>query len=172
MKTSALGRQFIQAFEKCSTKAYRDAVGVWTIGYGRIAGVKPGDTCTAEQAAEWFAEELPLYEKTVNNSVTAPLTQWQFDALVSFAYNVGRAALYSSTLLKHLNVLQYEAAAAQFVLWDKGTVDGKLISLPGLTKRRIAERKIFRENIYDMHDGPSIDGNMPNFEDVTGGVVK
>lgn len=160
MKTSELGKTFVKSFEKCKLAAYIDAVGVPTIAWGRTTNVKLGDTCTQADADEWFDEEAENFEEDVERMVTAPMTQRQFDALVSFAYNVGSGALRGSTLLRHLNKQDYVDAANQFCRWDKGTVDGKLTVLPGLTKRRIAEAKIFSFGIYDMHDSESVDGNV------------
>lgn len=170
MQTSALGRQFIQSFEKCRLTAYVDAVGVLTIAWGRTTGVKAGDTCTQEQADDWFEEELHAFERAVEGLCHVPLSPRQFDALVSFAYNVGVGALGMSTLLRRLNEHNYVAASDQFQVWNKGTVNGKLQPLAGLTKRRLAEAKIFSFGIYEMHDGPTIDGNsMPDFSDTVAG---
>lgn len=152
MITSDQGRKFIQSYEKLRLEAYKDAVGVWTIGYGHTNSVCAGDTCTEEEADKWFDDELHQFENTVNNCVKVPLKQNQFDALVSFTYNLGSGALRSSTLLKLLNLGNYLGAANRFENWNRGMVDGKLVELPGLTKRREAERQIFQQNIYEMHD--------------------
>ena len=85
MKTSELGTQFIKSFEKVRTSAYKDAVGVWTIGVGRIKHVRPGDICTEEQALAWFAEELSGFEGAVHAYISVPISQHQFDALVPFS---------------------------------------------------------------------------------------
>lgn len=172
MKTSNLGCQFIQSFEKCKLVAYDDGVGVWTLGWGHTEGVKQGMACTQENADAWFESDLSVFEREVSRLSHVPLSQTQFDALVAFAYNVGVGALASSTLLRKLNEHNYMAAANQFEAWDKGTVNGKLQPLAGLTKRRRAERRIFLEGVYSMHDGPTIDSkDMPDFGDVRGGVA-
>ena len=159
MITSDLGRQFIESFEKCKLTAYDDGTGTWTIGIGRIKDVKRGDTCTEEQARDWFAEELQEYEKAVSARVKVIINQFQFDALTSFTYNVGTGALRTSTVLRKLNEGNFVAAAPAFELWNKGTVNGVLQVLPGLTKRRQAERKIFETGLYAMHDGETVDGH-------------
>lgn len=169
MITSDLGRRFIKSFEKLRLVAYLDAVGIPTIGYGHIKGVRMGMACAEEQADDWFAEELSEFEQDAAGMVKVPISQRQFDALISFAYNCGSGALRGSTLLRLLNKSDYVSAANQFKAWDKGTVGGKLVSLPGLTKRRLAEAKIFGFGIYEMHDGPSIDGNATDFSDVKAG---
>ncbi len=172
MKISDLGKQFIQSFEKCRLIAYDDGVGVWTIGWGHTEGVKPGMACTQENADAWFASDISVFERAVERLSHVPLSQSQFDALVAFAYNVGVGSLSMSTLLRKLNEHNYLAAANQFEAWNKGTVDGRLVVLDGLTKRRRAERRIFLEGVYEMHDGPVIDSKaMPDFSDVQGGVV-
>lgn len=142
--TSDIGINLITSFEGTRTKAYDDGVGIWTIGIGTTiypngAKVKPGDTCTLEQAKSYFKHDLAKFEKTVNESVTVPLTQNQFDALVSLTYNIGSGAFKGSTLLKLLNKGDYQGAADQFPAWR--TAKGKV--LKGLVRRREAERALF-----------------------------
>lgn len=142
--TSDVGVNLISGFEDTRFKAYDDGVGVWTIGTGTTVypngvKVKQGDTCTPEQAKAYFKHDLAKFEKTVNQSVTVPLTQNQFDALVSLTYNIGSGAFKSSTLLKLLNKVDYQGAADQFLAWKKA--GGKV--LPGLVRRREAERALF-----------------------------
>lgn len=151
MITSDLGREFIKSYEKCRLRAYDDGVGVWTIGWGHTAGVKYGDECSIDQANAWLDEELEVFQAAVNNAVKVPLSQHQFDALVSFSYNVGTGALRSSTLLKLLNLGNYAGAANRFEDWNKGMIGGKLAPIGGLTKRRKAERRIFENGEYEMH---------------------
>ncbi|MGP4772512.1 lysozyme [Acinetobacter sp. PFS20] len=142
--TSQVGIDLIASFEDTRFKAYDDGVGIWTIGIGTTVypngvEVKEGDTCTLEQAKSYFKQDLAKFEKTVNDSVKVPLTQNQFDALVSLTYNIGSSAFKSSTLLKKLNKRDYQGAADQFTLWNKAK--GKI--LDGLTRRRAAERALF-----------------------------
>ena len=144
MTTSNVGIDLISSFESTRLKAYDDGVGVWTIGTGTTVypngvKVKKGDTCTLEQAKTYFKHDLVKFEKTVNGSVTVPLNQNQFDALVSLTYNIGSGAFKSSTLLKLLNKGDYQGAADQFLAWKKA--GGKV--LPGLVRRREAERTLF-----------------------------
>ena len=101
--------------------------------------VKKGDACTPEQAKSYFKHDLAKFEKTVNESVTVPLTQNQFDALVSLTYNIGSGAFNNSTLLKKLNKGDYQGAADQFLVWNKA--GGKVMK--GLVRRREAERALF-----------------------------
>ena len=141
---SKTGIDLISSFEGIRLNAYDDGVGVWTIGIGTTiypngVKVKKGDKCILEQATEYFAHDLKSFAKTVNDSVKLPLSQNQFDALVSLAYNIGSGAFKNSTLLKKLNAKDYAGAADQFLVWNKG--GGKV--LKGLVRRRDAERALF-----------------------------
>lgn len=139
MTTGPAGISLIEEFEGCRLTAYQDGAGVWTIGYGHTHGVKPGDTCTEDEAREYLAYDLESAQSWVTKLVTVPLTQSQFDALVSFTYNLGAGSLRSSTLLKLVNAGSYALAAQEFAKWDK--VAGK--ESPGLLRRREAERDLF-----------------------------
>lgn len=151
MKLSEQGINLIKNFEGLRLSAYRDIAGIWTIGYGSTRyhdgrTIKPGDKLANElQAAALFSNTLGPYEDAVNNCVKAPLCQNQFDALVSFTYNEGIYALKNSTLLKKLNEKDYQAAADQFLLWNKITDPhtGQKIQNSVLKDRRYAERKLF-----------------------------
>lgn len=143
-KTSNSGKAFIQSFEGKRLAAYDDGTGVWTIGCGTIKypngrAVKKGDVCTDAQVEQYFSNDLIKFENSVNSLVKVPLTQNQFDALVSFSYNVGATNLATSTLLKKLNAKDYKGAAAEFLKWNKA--GGKVMN--GLTKRRNAEMELF-----------------------------
>lgn len=139
MKTSQRGIDLIKSFEGCELKAYRDSVGVLTIGYGHTVGVKDGDRITQEQADAILASDLAIYEDGVRSLVRRTMTQGQFDALVSFSFNVGLGALGKSTLLRMLNSGDYAGASQQFARWNKA--GGKVLN--GLTRRREAERALF-----------------------------
>ncbi|MFW1970625.1 lysozyme [Acinetobacter bereziniae] len=143
MKISDTGINLIRGFEDLRLKAYDDGVGVWTIGYGTTVingvAVKKGDTCTAEQAKSYMAQDLKKFESTVNTTVKVPLNQNQFDALVSLTYNIGIGAFKSSTLLKKLNAKDYKGAAEQFPRWNRG--GGRVLN--GLIKRRKIEMELF-----------------------------
>ena len=150
MKLSADGRELIHEFERCELAAYPDPKtggAPWTIGWGRAHGVRPGDTCTREQADAWFEEDVASFERDVESLVTVSLEQWQFGALVSFAYNVGSdidedtkaEGLGDSTLLKKLNAGDYVGAAEEFLKWVS---PGSSVER-GLRRRRRAERAMF-----------------------------
>ena len=139
MKTSAEGLSLIKKFEGCELYAYQCSAGVWTIGYGHTKDVEPGMQITKEDAEEILVEELHEYESYINDFVTAPLSQNQFDALVSWVYNLGPANLKSSTMLKVLNAGDYDEVPAQMKRWNKA--GGK--RLEGLIRRREAESLLF-----------------------------
>jgi lysozyme len=134
MKTSEQGIALLKDREGVRLKAYLCSAGVPTIGVGHTAGVKLGDTCTEQQALEWLREDLQWSEAAVRQ-VKVPLEQHQFDALVSFVFNVGQGQFATSTLLKKLNVGDYEGAALQFDRWHIP---------PEITSRRNGEREQFR----------------------------
>lgn len=142
MKTSQSGLDFIADHEGLELTAYPDPGSggePWTIGVGHTGGVKPGDTCTKHEALQWLAEDVETAEKAVLRMVDVPLSQNQFDALVSFVFNCGAGNFEKSTLRRLLNDLDYDGAKGQFPRWDKAA--GKVMA--GLTKRRHAEAALF-----------------------------
>ncbi|QMV32429.1 lysozyme [Ralstonia phage Hyacinthe] len=139
MKTSAAGVALIKRFEQCRLTAYRDAVGVLTIGYGHTGNVWLGMVVTQEQADALLAADIRRFENGVAGLLKVPVTQGQFDALVSFAFNCGLGNLGASTLLRKLNAGDVKGAAAEFPRWSMA---GGVV-LRGLTLRREAEQKLF-----------------------------
>jgi len=139
MKLSDTGQDLIKHFEGLELKAYKCPAGVWTIGYGHIKGVSEGDEITALTANRMLIEEMVEYENYINNAVKVDLTQNQFDAMVSWVYNLGSGNLNASTLLKVLNSGDYAGVPAQMLRWNKA--GGKV--LEGLTRRRQAEADLF-----------------------------
>lgn len=143
MKTSDAGIALIKEFEGFVTLAYQDAVGVWTIGWGHTQGVTEGDRVTEEMATDMLVSDLAWAEAAVNAYVEVPLAQGQFDALVSFTFNLGTSALANSTLRRLLNQEDYVGAAGQFGRWIYA---GETV-LPGLVKRRAAEQALFSGSV-------------------------
>lgn len=139
MHTSQKGLDLIKSFEGLRLSAYKCPADVWTIGHGTTAGVKPGQTITKERAEELLREDVERFEAQVLRLVKVPLSQGQFDALVSFTYNLGAGNLSNSTLLRLLNAGDYAGAADQFDRWNKA--GGKVLA--GLVRRRAAERALF-----------------------------
>lgn len=140
MRLSQAGLRLIQNFEGLRVQAYQDAGGVWTIGYGHTGpDVLPGLTITAEEASDLLRRDVARFEQGVTSLVRVPVTQPQFDALVSFAFNVGIGAFGKSTLLRRLNEGKVEEAAKEFGRWTHE--GGK--QLAGLVRRRAAETALF-----------------------------
>lgn len=129
--------------EGCKLKAYRCPAGVWTIARGRTKGVKPGDTCTIEQADQWFLEDLTEFSEGVKEKLTRPATLNELGAMVSLAYNIGLGGFERSTVLKKHNAGDSQSAARAFALWNQATVNGKRQVLPGLTARRAREAALY-----------------------------
>lgn len=118
-------------------QTYLDAVGVPTIGFGETKGVKPGQTTTPTRALVQLLKSADEHAKGMTACITVPLHQHEYDAYLSFTYNVGVGAFCRSTLNKKLNAGDYDGACAELLKWDKA--GGKV--LPGLTKRRQEEFK-------------------------------
>lgn len=140
LKISAEGLALIKKFEGCELTAYQCSAGVWTIGYGHTKGVEKGMTISKESAEEMLVEELNEYENYISDNVTSPLSQNQFDAMVSWVYNLGPSNLLASTLLKVLNAGDYDGVPAQIKRWNKA--GGQ--TLDGLIRRREAESLLFQ----------------------------
>jgi len=148
---SPAGEALIKKWEGFYAKRYRDPVGIWTIGYGTIQnrrlGIKltAGMTVTKEEATELMRKELRAMEKHVNKLLTRDVSQPQFDAIMSFCYNLGTGAFKKSTLRRAINAGDFVKARAQFGRWvwatDRRTK--KRVKLRGLVNRRRDEAKMF-----------------------------
>jgi lysozyme len=155
MRTSQNGIAVLKHFESCSLTAYPDpgsGGAPWTIGWGHTGPeVVPGLSWTQDQAAEQLVTDLAVREKTISSSVTAQITQGQFDALVSFLYNVGPGKAGAkdgllmlkngnpSSLLRLTNAGDVAGADEQFQFWNKASG----VPMRGLTRRRAAEAALF-----------------------------
>ncbi len=136
---SQQGINLIKQFEGLRLQAYQDSGDVWTIGYGHTETAKPGMTIDEEKAEQLLKQDLERFEQAVRENVTVPINQNQFDALVSFSFNVGVNALKNSTLLEKLNQGDYDAAKAEFNKW----VNAGGRKLDGLVRRRTQEANLF-----------------------------
>lgn len=148
MKTSELGINLLCEFEGYRDVAYQDDAGVWTIGYGTTIvngeAVRNGMTCTKEQAKQWYAGGVAFVEHFIEQHITQPLLQHQYDALVCFAYNVGVGAFQISTLYKKITAGNIGLVTSNnFTDWNKITVKGHLVPSVGLFNRRKREFKLF-----------------------------
>lgn len=141
--TSEKGLELIKHYEGFSAQAYKCPANIWTIGYGHTAGVTEGQTITAEQGEQLLKKDLAHAERSVNSLVKVTLNQSQFDALVSFVFNLGSGNFQSSTLLKKLNQQDFDGAALEFKKWVKS--NGSV--LPGLVKRRNSEAELFSTGV-------------------------
>ena len=140
MRTSQTGIDLIKRFEGFSPVAYLCPAGVWTIGYGHTAGVHEGDSIDGDTAEDYLREDLTSAEGAVEKYVKVPLKQWQFDALVSFTFNLGAGNLYSSTLLKKVNRNPDDPSIRQE--FEKWVYAGGRV-LQGLVDRRKAEADMY-----------------------------
>jgi len=147
MRTSPKGRALIEAFEGRYLKAYRDSVNVLTIGYGHTSAagepyVSEGMTITEADADSILATDLGKVEKQVEHYVTKPLNQAQFDALVSFTFNLGQGNLASSSLCRRINAGDYDVSN-EFLKWNRA--GGQVLT--GLTRRRRAEAAMWSGDV-------------------------
>jgi GH24 family phage-related lysozyme (muramidase) len=151
MSVSAKALNFIKDFEGERLKSYRDTGGIFTIGYGSIYNhdakrkVQEGDIIDKETALRWLRLDAGKFATGVKKLVKVPINQNQLDSLTSFAYNLGLGALQTSTLLRKLNAGSPKSeVAAEFLKWNKGRNSaGVLVVIPGLTRRREAEKELF-----------------------------
>jgi lysozyme len=144
--TSAPMRQLIEGWEGCRLEPYADAVGVPTVGYGHTGDdvSLDMDPITQEVADQLLEADLQNFEDAVNGMVIDATSQQQFDALVSFSYNLGESSLRGSTLLRMHNSGDYQGAAGQFARWNHA--GGQV--LPGLTRRRAGEAAVYANGDY------------------------
>lgn len=158
--TSTNGIELVKRFEGLhrvqpdgTVSSYRCPAGKWTIGYGSTKGVRSGMKLTEQECEDRLVNDLKDAEAAVKRQVLVPLSQYQFDALVSFTFNLGEGNLRASTLLKKLNKGDYQAVPSEMLKWNKATVDGVKQVLPGLTRRRAAEAALW-----------SMDARLPSDE--------
>lgn len=156
MKVSPAGRDLIASFEQGpgggpALVSYLCPAGVWTIGYGHTKNVKPGQTLPSKVAADMLLDEdVAAYAREVERLIgPAPTSQHEFDALVSLAFNIGIGALAGSTPLRLHRQGKKQEAAHSFGLWNKATVNGQLVPMPGLTRRRAAETALYLTPVSD-----------------------
>jgi lysozyme len=138
------GLGLLKQFEGCRLDAYPDTAGVCTIGYGHIAGVVEGMTISQAQADQLLLADT-VHTASVATTLLAgvAVVQYQFDAMVSLAFNIGSRAFRSSTVLRQHRAENYLAAGDAFLMWDKDQHDGQLVVVPGLLKRRQIERAYY-----------------------------
>lgn len=153
MQTSDKGIEFVKGWEQLRLIVYRDGVDKATVGWGHLVGIRDGlrlgDTISRERADALLASDLLLVDDALD-SLPIALEQHEHDALASWLFNCGIGVLRTSTLSRQLQLGLKSAAADQLLRWDKGhDATGATITLPGLTKRRQAERRLFLTGNYD-----------------------
>jgi lysozyme len=157
----------VKEFEGCKLTAYRDPIGVWTIGYGTTAraglGIIPtgGMTITQAEADQLLADGLNKFADQIRPMINAGLNDNQFGACVSLAYNIGGHGFSTSSALKNINAGDYDKAANAILLWNKA--GGKV--LKGLVRRREAERKLFLTPVFEQ--APAFDERISPVQSTT-----
>ncbi|MEM9989214.1 MAG: lysozyme [Pseudomonadota bacterium] len=148
MQISDEGVSLIKRFEGLKLEAYQDIADIWTIGYGHTGSdVFPGQVISEAEAERLLRKDVERFERGVESAVKVDIVQAQFDALVSFSFNVGVGALKKSTALKRLNKGDYEGAAEALTWWNKARVNGELQVVSGLARRRAAEAALFLRDL-------------------------
>ena len=163
LSVSEVGLEFLKTVEGLRHVAYKDSAGVWTIGYGHTGGVKQGHRVTSNQAEIYLYKDILHHERGVRKHVLVRLEQYQFDALVSFSFNVGRSAFVNSKVLAAVNKKDVVATFQELLRWDN--VNGR--KSPGLAKRRFLEAALFLNQLETALDlllnGPkAVDKELPN----------
>ena len=138
MEINEAALEIIKRNEGCRLTAYRDVVGIPTIGYGHIEGVFMGMAITQEEADQLLREDVSKFERGVESKIETA-TENQFSAMVSLSYNIGLGGFGRSTVLRKHNEEDYEAAADAFLMWNKS--GGKVYK--GLVRRRGEERDLY-----------------------------
>jgi len=151
MRISKKGIDLIKSFEALELRAYQDIAGVWTIGWGHTGteAATRGNVITVAQAEKLLRADLEMFEKGVSNSLAAPIangwvSQNEFDALVSLAFNIGLTAFDKSTVVRRIRQGRPDGEVAESMLWwNKATINGKRQKVAGLVRRRKAEVKLY-----------------------------
>ena len=144
MRTSQSGIDLIKRFEGLELESYQDITGIWTIGYGHTGPeVGPDQRITTSEAEALLRHDLVSREKAVSRLTKVDINQNEFDALVSFVYNVGETAYSRSTARRRLNAENRIGAADALTWFNKATVNGVLREVLGLTRRRASEKALF-----------------------------
>ena len=154
-RISKAGLQLVKGFEGLRRRSEPLMSGGWIVGYGHTRSAREGVEVTEREAEYLLRYDLQEIEKMVSSAVHAPLNQNEFDALVSFAWNVGRENFHISDVLKYVNAGEMLAAAESFGAWRKARVDGRLIVVDALVRRRAAEKHLFLSHPSGVPSAPS-----------------
>jgi len=146
LRTSAAGLQLIKSFEGFREIASQLPGGRWTIGYGHVRTAREGLTISEKDAEDLLVHDLKPVEDAILTSVFAPLMQNQFDALVSFVFNISPAQFRESDILRNLNSGDFLSAANGFDLWRRARLNGRVMVVDALVRRRAAEKSLFLDH--------------------------
>jgi lysozyme len=153
---SVVAVNIIKEFEGFETHAYIDTDGTPVIGYGlsKIEGksVQIGDQISTQEANSALNRQLKTIQQELDQAITVNLSDHQLGALASLSFNVGVNFVENSTLIRKINAGDHHGAADEFLRWDKANVEGRLVQLPGLTRRRQAERQLFLQGITPVEN--------------------
>jgi len=156
MRTSKAGLELVKSFEGLRVHAVQLPDGRWTIGYGHTQTAREGLRITRADAEAVLQEyDLPPVEQTISEAVLAPLNQNEFDALVSFAFNIGADAFEQSLVLHHLNAGAPLMAADAMSYWRKAHLNGRLSVIDALVRRRAMEQALFLKHPAGVPNAPS-----------------
>ncbi len=144
---SAQGLALIQELEGFQAEPKQLPTGGWVVGYSHVRDQEPGEAVNENDAVEMLTSDLFAFENLVNTLVTQPLTQTQFDALVSFAFSVGAEAFERSQVLRRVNAGDYVSAACAMDAWRKSEVSGELVVIDALVRRRTTEKALFLKEL-------------------------
>lgn len=144
---SAHGLALIQELEGFQAEPKQLPTGGWVVGYSHVRAEEPGEAVNENDARDLLAVDLAPFENLVNTLVTQPLTQTQFDALISFAFSVGAEAFGRSQVLRRVNAGDYVSAACAMDAWRKSEVSGELVIIDALVRRRTAEKALFLKEL-------------------------
>ncbi|MCB2114668.1 MAG: lysozyme [Parvularculaceae bacterium] len=143
MKTGTTGLNLIKGYEGLRMSAHYAPNEEWTVGYGHTSSARHGMSVTEGDAERLLRQDVQPIEKLISDTVRAPLNQNEHDAIVSLIFNIGEENWKRSTVLRKLNEGDKLAAARAFEMWTKARVNGELVSLDGLVRRRAAEKSLF-----------------------------
>lgn len=146
MRTSLAGLELIKSFEGFRETAARLPDGRWTIGYGHVRTAREGLTISEKDATDLLTYDLKPVEDAIGSWTYAPLMQNQFDALVSLAFNISPGQFRESEILANINAGNYLAAANGFDLWRKARLNGRVMVVDALVRRRAAEKSLFLDH--------------------------
>lgn len=144
---SAQGLALIQELEGFQAEPKQLPTGGWVVGYSHVRATEPGEAVNENDAVVLLTSDLSAFENLVNTLVTQPLTQSQFDALVSFAFSVGAEAFGRSQVLRRVNAGDYVSAACAMDAWRKSEVSGELVIIDALVRRRTTEKALFLKEL-------------------------